>query len=145
MIFFKIKKKPFSRNCVKNFDCQAFSLFKTVRGYWAFSHCVVFLLPKTRSHKYAPMDSVFRSHTNKAEKTYHYRSETMKYVQLWRKCTCFCFRFLRFTWLDLTWRHVTSRHFTSGMYVLSLFYSSLKTPKTNLLISICWFLRIEIF
>ena len=34
------------------------------------------------------------------------------------------------TWLELTLRHAsTSRHFTSGNYVLSLFYSSLKTPK----------------
>ena len=49
------------------------------------------------------------------------------------KCTCFylcSFVPHDLTWLELTLRHAsTSRHFTSGNYVLSLFYSSLKTPK----------------
>ena len=61
LIFLKSLKEPSGGNCVKIFECRAFSLL-------GISHCVVFLLPKTRSRKYAPMDSVFRYHKDKAKK-----------------------------------------------------------------------------
>ena len=131
LIFLKSLKEPLGGNCVKMFDCRAFSLFETVHSCWAFSQCVVFLFPKTRSHKYAPMDSVFCSHKEMQKNTYHHGSETINYVWLWRKCTCFCFCFLRFTWLELTWTYVTSRHVTLDLVSTSRVYftSPWKRPK----------------
>ena len=96
-------------------------------------HQFVFLRPKTRPHKNAPTDSVLFSVKDKAKKL------TTTEVKPWIMSNCggsaLAFTYVSFvphdlTWLELTLRHAsTSRHFTSGNYVLSLFYSSLKTPK----------------
>ena len=113
----------------------------------SLDHLFVFLLPKTRRHKNAPMDSVFRSRSKTRKKKL-----TTTEVKPWIMSNCggsalasTFVSFVSFVSLHFTSLHLNSRHVTSSIYFLSLCYSSLKTFRANLLISICWFLQIEIF
>ena len=122
--------KPSNKSCQQSKVKQKKK--KKKRG--SLGHQFVFLLSKTWPHKNAPTDSVSFSVKDKAKNLL---------PQKWNHELCLIvaevhlllLMFLRSTWLDLTWleltlRHAsTSRRFMSGNYVLSLFYSSLKTPK----------------